>query len=211
MEEQFTEEELSYINANVYDSTQNVYIEKPSKLFISNYNIRCRNLAKGKYSLDTTIGLPMHEQAGMICGDLRGKLADESISLGFFTFNILDNCTFSLRTQYPCRKSTIQDVVRSLRMQSITNAKNTIKQESLIVKDIKSRSTDLGEDYNRESFYSTIYDCLANNETLEVDKTKPVNNYDTKNLRLLKIMQEKSRLQHQIDDLNKQEQDLLNL
>ena len=103
-------------------------------------------------------------------------------------------------------------MVRSLRMQSVINARNLSKQqESLIVKDIKSRSTDLGEEYNRESFYSTIYECLINNETLEVDKTKPVNNYDTKNLRLLKIMQEKSRLQHQIDDLNKQEQDLLNL
>ena len=89
MEEQFTEDELSYIDANVYDSTQNVYIEKPSKLFIGNYNIRCRNLAKGKYSLSSTIGLPMYEQAGMICGDLRGKLANESTSLGFFTFNVL--------------------------------------------------------------------------------------------------------------------------
>lgn len=211
MEEQFTEDELSYINSDIYDHSQNIHIKKYSRLFISNYTINCKNLAIGDYSLDPNIYFSMKEHASMVCGSLHGKLSNISTSLGTFSFSVLDNCSFSLRTQYSCRKSTIQDVVRSLRMQSITNAKNTIKQESLIVKDIKSHGTDLGEEFNRDSFYSTIYECLINNETLEVDTTKPVSDYDTKNLRLLKIMQEKNRLQHQIDNLNKQEQDLLNL
>lgn len=208
---QFNEDELKYINADIYDKSQNVHIEKYSRLIINTYNISCNNLPIGTYTLDINLNLPMTEYASMFCGYLRGKLIDNSTPTSNFSFNILDNCRFLLKTQYPCRKSTIQNAVLSLRTQAVVNARNLSKQEqSLIARDIKSH-TNLGEDYNRESFYATIYECLANDETLEVDTTKPVNNCDTKNLRLFKIMQEKNRLQHQINDLNNEEQDLLKL
>ena len=73
------------------------------------------------------------------------------------------------------------------------------------------KANDLGEYYNRESFNDTIIECLANDETLIVDQNKPVQDSDIKQLRLAKILQDKNRLQRQLESLEEQEKDLLNL
>ena len=115
-----------------------------------------------------------------------------------------------------CKRPTVEEIVRSLRTQAVVNAKKLSKeQESLIAKDIKAH-TDLGEAYNRESFYATLYECLENDETLEVDFTKSPTDKDVNVLQCAKLQQDKNRLlaerkeiDNEISQIEKHREELL--
>ena len=129
---------------------------------------------------------------------------------------IVDNCEIMLKTKL-CKRPTVEEIVRSLRTQAVMNARNlSNQQESLIKKDIKNH-TDLGEDYNRESFFRTIYECLENDETLEVDFTKSPADKDVNILQVAKLGQNKKRLlaerneiDNEIAEIEKRRQEIIN-
>jgi hypothetical protein len=174
------ENESKYVNASLDDNTQDIYRE-----YISNTSsiIRCK-LPKGGYNL--VFRSPKDAQKAYADFRMKGLKAFRNDNRVLIT---LDNPTqISLNVSGGGSKYLIE----LLRKQVIHNNR-LYGDERLIAKDIKSRSTDLGEDYNRESFESTIIDYFNDDENLVVDLTKSPKDSDVKYLQLMKLMQDKNR------------------
>ena len=215
---QFTEQELEYINADPFDKSQPIYAyatSREGKILPTRYNIKCINLPKGSYDAGLKVSYHFNTIYAIAYGDLYDKLERYS-ELGHLSFNIVNNCEIMLKTKL-CKRQTVEEIVRSLRTQAVMNARNlSNQQESLIKKDIKNH-TDLGEDYNRESFLRTIYECLENDETLEVDFTKSPTDKDVNILQVAKLGQDKNRLlakrneiDNEIAEIEKRRQEIIN-
>ena len=69
----------------------------------------------------------------------------------------------------------------------------TAQQPSLIQKDIK-RHTNYGENYNRQSFYDTIDECMYYDESLDVSSVK-TSDEDTMYLNQKRIEQEMKHIE----------------
>ncbi|MBQ7797801.1 MAG: hypothetical protein IJ371_01615, partial [Clostridia bacterium] len=68
----------------------------------------------------------------------------------------------------------------------------TVGKERLIPQAIDNY-TNLGDDYNRDSFYETVAEYVREDITLDVDLTKSPEDKDVKFLQLMKVMQDKYR------------------
>ncbi len=216
---QFNEQELEYINADIYDKTQPIYAyatSREGKILPTRYNVRCTNIPKGKYIVNSTVNFHKSTLVNIAWGNYYRQLTDRYTPPEQFGFDVWDNCEFLLKSKF-CKQNTIQEIIHSLRTQAVMNARNlSNQQESLIKKDIKTH-TDLGEDYNRESFFRTIYECLENDETLEVDFTKSPTDKDVNILQVAKLGQDKKRLlaerneiDNEIAEIEKRQQEIIN-
>jgi len=196
MEEiEFTDKELAYIKADIHDETQDIYISGIARIKAS--------LPKGKYC----ILVDDIDDRLYMCDDLMAyydisaipKIANDDLKfLHKFcytctapgvTFNVHSNMSieFSLIHERP---EHFAHIIHTLRKQAIYNSKLT--QESLIQQDIKFH-TDLGEEYNRQSFEDAILDYFNDDEDLMVDTSKSIKDKDVKYLQLMKLMQDKNR------------------
>ncbi|MBQ8522942.1 MAG: hypothetical protein IJ458_04755 [Clostridia bacterium] len=192
---QFTEKELKYINASILDKTHDIHIDGIQTIKAT--------LPKGKYN----IFVAECEDRLTICDDLRVfyniKATPSLIKNRFgveFAITANMKIEFSLvHERYEC----FAYIIHSLREQVICNRKILKqKKERLIEKDIKSRSTNLGEDYNRNSFFETIWECTQLDETLDVDLSKSPKDNDVNLLQFAKIQQDKLRLRKKQQELD---------
>lgn len=69
-----------------------------------------------------------------------------------------------------------------------SNIITKLQKLTLIQKDIK-KHTDWGEEYNRESFYDTIEECLMNGDTLLIDSNNHSDDKDARFLRYMRLEQ----------------------
>jgi len=187
--------EIDYINADIFDNTQDICayaVHNESKLLPNKYNIRCSNIPKGIYSLHDNVNFHFNTKYNMVYGDLSDSLREAFENWGDFSFKVLGNCEFLLQVKR-CKHKDIERIVVTLREQALKNYKNSQQEQgTLIQKDIKQH-TDLGEDYNRESFESTVIDYFIDDDDLEVDLSKSPKDKDVKYLQLMKLMQDKNR------------------
>lgn len=196
--------EIDYINADIFDNSQEIHayaVYHEIKLLPNNYNIRCTNIPNGIYSLHDKVNFHFNTKYNMVYGDLSDSLREAFENWGDFSFKVLGNCEFLLQVKR-CKHKDIKRIVITLREQALKNYKNSQQEQgTLIQKDIKQH-TDLGEDYNRESFESTVIDCFIDDDDLLVDLTKSPKDKDVKYLQLIKLMQDKNRYevkQQQLD------------
>ena len=191
--------EIDYINADIFDNTQDIHayaLYRESKFLPNKYNIRCSNIPKGVYSLHDKVNFHINTRLEMVYGDLSDSLREAFENWGYFSFKVLGDCKFLLEIK-KCNRKDIERIVATLREQALKNHKKLQQeQETLIQKDIKQH-TDLGENYNRESFESTIIDYFVDDEDLVVDLTKSPKDKDVKYLQLMKLMQDKNR--HEVE------------
>lgn len=178
----FTNEELEYIYADIRDENQDVYLSGV-------INITAK-LPNGKYYLN----LKTVEDRQTLRDDLMSfdniyTLTDKKV----VWFTIKNNEKLDLCFVYENAK----DVIQSLRQQIVLNRR---LEKGLISKDIVKHltfdesCTDLGEKYNRESFYDTVHECLDEDITIWIDETKPLDDMDIRYLRTMKLLQDKQRL-----------------
>ena len=171
---QFTEEELKYINDDIFNKENNIH----ATLLISDKYYIYATLPQGWYNFTVA------ENEKMDClNHLRDKGVNANITYSGIFLNINEPRIVNILVATNCDK-----IVKDLR--SILVLMN--KKERLIAKDIKAH-TDLGEDYNRESFEDTILDYFNDDEDLVVDFTKSPKDSDVKYLQLMKLMQDKNR------------------
>ena len=178
----FTETELQYINAAIDDPHQ--LVSRTFNAFFRKPFLTASFLSKGNYRL--AIEDP---QERITCvNELlhRFNMPAHATKYGV-EFTILYDTLISLPL------TDIESNVISLRKQDVLNRRKFAKkQETLIQKDIKTR-TDLGEEYNRQSFEDTILDYFNDDENLIVDHSKSIKDPDIRYLQLMKLMQDKNR------------------
>ena len=90
--------------------------------------------------------------------------------------------------------------ILTLRQQAVLNRR---LEKGLIAKNIARHlildetSTNLGEKYNRESFYDTVQECLDDDSTIWIDDSKSLDDMDVRYLRTMKLLQDRQRLTKQ--------------
>lgn len=205
MEEiKFTFNEKQYINAYIDDRTQDIHRNYNSN---SDVIYMCAKLPQGTYVLEIS-------DNSDICNQLEYFDIPSWVTSNKYVHFIITNETANKR--FFLAADDIDDHVKNLRKQVVLRKRELQQaQERLIKKDIKSR-TDLGEDYNRESFYTTLYEYLENDETLEVDFTKSPTDKDVNVLQCAKLQQDKNRLlaerkeiDNEISQIEKHREELL--
>ncbi|MBQ7880818.1 MAG: hypothetical protein IJ358_03140 [Clostridia bacterium] len=166
----FSEKELSYINDDIFNAKNEIYVK-----CISNnlHQILC-TLPHGKYS----IGFPNQQALKFFCCKmmLDKKVVNTNGLTAFFEMN--GDCNLDVRIL--CNPEIVEGMVKDLRCQAVINSRKL--------------HTNYGGNYNSESFYDTIMDCMSNDTTLLVDPDMPNNDKDRLFLRLMKIVQEENRL-----------------
>ena len=101
-------------------------------------------------------------------------------------------------------------IVRELRRQVVLNRrelKSAQTNQTLIQQDIK-KHTNLGEEYNRTSFYDTIDECLMDEEDLIVDNNVPNNDSDVVYLKLMRLEQLSMKMDDERRRINKERKNL---
>ena len=194
MDEKFTEQELAYINADIYDKSQPIhtYAKKIKNSILPNkYIIKCVNIPQGEYVTRNNISFHNTTVHNMAYGFFYKRLIEVYPDMGYFEFEVLNDCEFVLKSKH-CKQETIEKIIRSLRKQAVVNKQN-LNKESLIQKDIKSH-TNLGEDYNRESFYSTINECIVDKIPIEIDPNNKVIDADTISLHSAQLIQRQIKI-----------------
>lgn len=189
---QFTNDELEYIYASITDSSQDIYLSNKSTIIAK--------LPNAKYCLQ----IKHSKDRQTFCDNLMTFYHIPTItypkSVGF---TIKHNERLELHFVY----DNVKDIILSLRQQAVLNNRLT---KGLIAQDIERLSkadcdycsTDLGEKYNRESFYNTIQECLDEDVILWVDDSKPLDDADVKYLRKMKLVQNKKFLTRQKEILD---------
>ena len=204
--------DIEYVEADIFDCDNDIYVyatyPNMPKYLPNTYNLACRNLPLGSYSLkgkhidlhfDTIFKLA-HTDDNFL--DVRYTESD------VFNFIVRETRDRILLQVKKCNRKNIENIVKDLRRQLILKQKQLGQDnQTLIQKDIKSH-TDLGEDYNRESFYDTIWECVDIDETLDVDLTKSPKDKDINLLHFAKLMQDKSRLSAKQKELDKEKAEL---
>ena len=194
---QFTDNELDYIKRDIFDSDQDIYVyaKYPNmpKCLPNTYNIACKNLPIGSYSLKSkNIDLHFNTKWKLFYIDrnfMDIRYTEEDV-LNFIMRESFDRIMFQVKR---CKRKDIERIVATLREQALFNQRKLEQNnQTLIQKDIK-KHTDLGEDYNRDSFVDTIMDYFYDNEDLIVDSSKSPKDRDVKYLQLMKLMQDKNR------------------
>ena len=208
MKNYFTKEDLAEIYADPFDKSRQIYAcakyPKRPTIFPNTYTIKCSNLPLGLYIIrNKKIRFFASNEPTSQNNNNRG-FKTGYFEYGYFGFEIsAPNTELKLKIE---NCIAVDDIIIELREKAIIN--RTKNNKTLIEQDIIYRSN-FGEEYNRESFYNTIYDCLDDDETLLIDMSKSVQDPDVKQLRLASISQQKNRLKRQIENLNKEEQELL--
>lgn len=217
---QFTEQELAYINIDVFDKTQSIYAycsHKTIKGFPAKYKIYCNEMPKGHYRLegknidfDTTtvwrIGYGFEPNLK--------PYYDTSKKYGF-DFIINAPCSFGLTIT--CKD--VENYVKELRKQAILNGICLKpKTERLIEKTIQKREnisikragqkTDLGKAYNERSLYETAQECLDEDITIALDESKPTSDLFVRYLHAMKLKQDMQRLEKKQQSLDKEKSDI---
>ena len=113
-------------------------------------------------------------------------------------------------------EKNMRKVHRQLEARAIIRNKGVKNSnDSLIKKEIKAH-TDLGEEFNRTSFYDTISECIELGEDLIVDTSKSPADPDIKYLQMNKYMQdeaklvrERQKLEQKIRDLKQKQYELM--
>lgn len=207
----FKDNELDYINENIFDSTQNIYVyaKYPNmpKCLPNTYNIACKNLPIGEYSLKGKhIDLHFNTKWKLAYIDrnfMDIRYTNESDVFNFIMRESLDRIMFQVKSKY----KDIESIVKELRRQAIFNQRKLEQNnQALIQMDIKNH-TDLGEQYNRESFYATINECIQDDTTLEIDSNNTLIDADTISLHSAKLIQDQiiiTREKRKLFNLEKQ-------
>ena len=186
---EFTEQELEYINADVFDKSQQIYaycVNTESKILPNIYTIKCLDLPKGKYDAGLKVNFHFNTRYYIAYGHFHDKLHERYSESGRLKFDIIDNCDVLLKTKL-CKRPTVEEKVYALRTQIVLNTRK-LNKESLIQQDIKTH-TDLGEAYNRESFYSTINECIVDEIPINIDPTNTLIDADTISLHSAQLIQ----------------------
>lgn len=184
-------EEENYVNASLEDTAQDIY--RVSNFSNIGSTIYC-NLPKGSYNF--VFRTP--KDANNAYASFRLKGLDAFCNDNRVLLTINQNTKLS----FPVLSGGTKHLINLLRLQVVHNNR-LYGGERLIEKVIKSRSTDLGEIYNRQSFEDNIMDYFNDNEDLNVDLTKSIKDTDVKYLQLMKYMQDKNRY-----DIKKQQLDM---
>ncbi|MBQ8522941.1 MAG: hypothetical protein IJ458_04750 [Clostridia bacterium] len=189
--------DIDYIHDGVFSSKNNIRAYCPnreSKILPNKYNICCTNLPQGTYSIkNSKINFHFNTRYSMVYGDLFDSVRETYENYGDFSFKVLGDCEFMLQLKR-CKRKDIEQIVISLREQAVKNQNNLQqKQESLIQKDIKSH-TDLGEEYNRESFYATLNECAQDEFKIEIDPNNTLIDADTISLHSAKLIQDQIKI-----------------
>lgn len=197
------QKEKKYINASARDSKQDI-CAYPDFIILpglpNNYTIECKNLPKGTYNFNSN-------KVCMFFGtryDFEHGIKTNvtwSYDPNHFSFTVTEPGEVKIEVK---NVINIRKYVQSLRRQALANLHN---QESLIQKDIK-KHTDLGEEYNRTSFYDTIDECLIDGEDLIVDQTKSATDSDVKYLKLMRLEQLSVKLYEEQQRLNQARKEL---
>ncbi len=174
---QFTDEEIKYINSDINDQTQNIHRRLNT---INDIFYLYANLPKGTYILE----ISYHSD---FCNQLEYFNIPSWITSNKYVHFIISKENENKRLFLAV--DNIDHHIKSLRKQVVLNQR---EKERLIQKSIKSH-TDLGEEYNRNSFEDTILDYFNDDEDLVVDLTKSPKDKDVKYLQLMKLMQDKNR------------------
>lgn len=181
----FNSDELEYIYATIGDDSQDIYQSSLTGIVA--------HLPNGKYFLR----LKNLEDRHTLRDDLMfyHKIPTITDSKGVW-FTVKNNETLELSFVY----ETIKDIILTLRQQAVLNRR---LEKGLIAKNIARHlildetSTNLGEKYNRESFYDTVQECLDDDSTIWIDDSKSLDDMDVRYLRTMKLLQDRQRLTKQ--------------
>ena len=181
----FSNDELEYIYASVTDSSQDIYRSSASEI--------TAKLPNGKYCL--AIRNMKDRQT------IRDNLM---IFYNIPTVTDMQSIYFTVKNNEQLKLNFVyehsQNIILSLRQQAVLNHR---LEKGLIAKDIvqhliiNKSSTNLGKKYNRDSFYSTIQECLDEDIIIWLDDSKSLDDEDVRYLRKMKLLQNKKLLTRQ--------------
>ena len=189
---QFTEQELKFINADIFDTTNDIY---------------ATILINGQYSIYAT--LPSGWYKFNIANDelltCLKHLRQDGISTNMYHGGIIIHLT-NTQTAHIVVKNNRDEIVKELRKQAILNSMSSKrKTKNLVEKAIQRRNnisikhhgqkSDLGQAYNLKSLYETANECLAEDITIELDESKPTTDLVVRYLRAIKLKQDMMRLE----------------
>lgn len=192
-------EELLYLHDGIFNSKHPIYAK-----YASNHkaNIVCNNIPNGFYSIKfDDFDLASINESALCTDPCLSVNLDTRKGSTILNIEVLDNCDFQIIID----RIDTSIAVHTLRQQAVLNARN--QKTSLIKQDI-ARHTDLGKEYNRISFYDTIEDCIADGDDLIVDETKSPRDMDVKYLQIMKVMQDKIKLDAEQQALNAKKAEL---
>ena len=150
---QFTEQELKYINDDIFNKENDIYA---TRLISDKYYIYA-TLPQGWYSFEVA------EDEKMDC---LNHLRQEGVNANITYTGIFVNIK-KPRTIHILLSTDGEKIVKHLRSILVLQHKR-LQQESLIQKDVKTR-TDYGEQYNRESMYETAREILLDGKKVKMN------------------------------------------
>ena len=189
----FTDEELKFINCNPLDTSNTIYATYP--ILSSDFYVYVNHITPGKYQID------LHNKANIESFRKSIKYLGKinSIKGTTISFSIKMRRSFLIFAELNLAEGI--ELVKNLRKQVVLNNRILKEKERLIAKQIKTY-TNLGEEYNRNSFVDTILECMENNEELLVDCTKSPKDQDVKFLCLMQITQQENNIAKEQEILN---------
>lgn len=194
----FTDEELKFINCNPLDTSNTIYATYP--ILSSDFYVYVNHITPGKYQMDLHTNKNIESFRKSI--KYLGKI--NSVNGTKVSFSIKMRRSFLIFAELNLADGI--ELVKNLRKQVVLNNRIINEKKRLIAKQIKTY-TNLGEQYNRNSFIDTILECMENNEELLVDCSKSAKDQDVKFLCLMQITQQENNIakKQQILDAQKTE------
>ena len=215
MNNTFSKEESKYIFTELFNRNKNVYMERDDNshdmlnigfdelnlVLPTTFFVQANNLPTGKYIIH--IDDLKYVSLNTINLNKQGiKSYTKKSELIFF---IKHKSSITLLSP---TKTMASKIVYELRIQEIENTR---------VNQLTPTYTNLGEEYNQTSFIDTINECMEYGITLNVDKSKSLDDFYVMYLRRMKLMQNKKELadkklalEIEEKELEKEENDLLN-
>jgi hypothetical protein len=132
---QFTNNELDYINKNVFDSTNDIYAysKYPNipKSLPNTYTIVCTNLPIGSYSLNgKNIDLHFNTKYMLAYGG-QNFMDTRYTESDVFNFIVKNPCDRILLQVKNCKHNDIDSIVKELRRQAFLN-QNKLEQQDIL-------------------------------------------------------------------------------
>lgn len=215
MNNTFSKEESKYIFTELFNRNKNVYMERDDNshdmlnigfdelnlVLPTTFFVQANNLPTGKYIIH--IDDLKYVSLNTINLNKQGiKSYTKKAELIFF---IKHKSSITLLSP---TKTMASKIVYELRIQEIENTR---------VNQLTPTYTNLGEEYNQTSFIDTINECMEYGITLNIDKSKSLDDFYVMYLRRMKLMQNKKELadkklalEIEEKELEKEENDLLN-
>jgi len=199
MNEQFSKKELHAITTGLQFSDRPIYYREITP---TAYCVVANALPDGKYVV---------------------HFADELDTVRAFnrfttwknvTPTLTDSTTLSLNIQNLASisfavESNADQIVMDLRKQFILKSHDKRRLIKSCVDEIeRANKTKMDEQFNRDSLYDTIQECLDYDIPLNVDETKPMSDCDVRYLRAMKLLQDAKFINAKQDALNLEKAEL---